>query len=469
MDRALLIRALSLYLPITAALALAARRRPARRQALAIFLGFLWCVVSLLALQLVNLRFGFWNYHAVGGLIRGMPVDLLLGWSVLWGVIPVMTFPKLQLWVVTALMAAFDLVAMPLCAPVVSLNQNWLLGEALALLIVLTPAVTLARWTADELHLPWRAAMLVALSGGVFLFLLPEIIFASTGHGGWQAMFAQPRYLLGLELQVVGLLAVVGVSAAQEFAARGAGSPIPFDPPHRLVTSGVYRYVANPMQLAYVLVLLSWGLLLRNSLIAAGAMVGVVYGLGIAGWDERADLDARFGSAWRRYRAAVRARRIRWKPWHDPAQPIARLYVAETCGPCTEVRRWIERRKPIGLVVLAAEDHPARELERITYDPGDGTRDEQGVAAIARALEHLNFAWAFGGFMLRLPGVRQFVQLLMDASGLGPQKIPRRDACQVGPGSVNGTVRVGDWEIGSYFWEEVSHSQARMPDRSMSR
>src|SRR5262249_46195028 len=186
------------------------------------------------------------------------------------------------------------------------------------------------------------------------------------------------------------------------------GSPIPFDPPKRLVTSGVYRYIANPMQLSYVLVLLAWGLLLRNTFVAAGAVVGIVYGVGLAGWDERADLDARFGAAWRRYRAAVRAWGIRWKPWHDPAQPVARLYVAETYGHCSEVRRWIEARKPIGLIVLAAEDHPVRELERISYDPGDGTGDELGIAAFARALEHLNLAWAAVGFILRLPIIHQF-------------------------------------------------------------
>jgi protein-S-isoprenylcysteine O-methyltransferase Ste14 len=472
MDRTFLIRASSLYLPIAVALMLAAWRRPTRRQALGMLLGFLWCVVSLLALQVINLRFDFWSYHASGGLFRGMPVDLYLGWAVLWGVVPVLAFPRLSLWAVTAVMVTLDLIAMPLCAPVVALNRNWLLGEAIAVAIVLLPAITLARWTADQRYLPRRAAMLVVLSGGVFLFLLPEIIFTATGRGGWQVLFLQSEYLLGIELQLTALMALLGVSAVQEFAARGVGSPIPFDPPQRLVTSGVYRYVANPMQLSCVLVLLAWGLLVRNAFVASGAMVGVLYGLGIAGWDEGADLDARFGQGWRGYRAAVRSWRVRWKPWHDPAQPSARLYVAEACGPCSEVRRWIEARDPVGLVVLAAEDHPLRDLERVTYDAGDGSGDEQGIGAFARALEHLNLSWAFVGFILRLPGVRQFVQLLMDASGMGPQKIPRRTICHLDGGSSDDKVRVGDWEISTYFWEEIGHSEpsmARWLDRQMTR
>ncbi|HEV1994331.1 MAG TPA: UvrD-helicase domain-containing protein, partial [Candidatus Acidoferrum sp.] len=31
-------------------------------------------------------------------------------------------------------------------------------------------------------------------------------------------------------------------------------------------------------------------------------------------------------------------------PWHDASLPAARLYVAETCGPCAELRRWFKRQ-----------------------------------------------------------------------------------------------------------------------------
>jgi len=77
--------------------------------------------------------------------------------------------------------------------------------------------------------------------------------------------------------------------------------------------------------------------------------------------------------------------------------------------------------------MMAAEDHPSRNLTRITYDPMDGTPPEEGVAAFARGLEHLNFAWAYVGACLRLPVIRQLVQLLLDAGGLSPQKVMRRN------------------------------------------
>ncbi len=50
---------------------------------------------------------------------------------------------------------------------------------------------------------------------------------------------------LGWFVFVPGL--ALAVWCAFEFAWRGLGTPAPFDPPRRLVVSGPYRYVRNPM------------------------------------------------------------------------------------------------------------------------------------------------------------------------------------------------------------------------------
>jgi hypothetical protein len=155
-----------------------------------------------------------------------------------------------------------------------------------------------------------------------------------------------------------------------------------------------------------------------------------IYGLGLASSDEGADLRKRFGEAWVKYREHVHPWRLRLSPWHDPNRPAARLYVAETCGPCAEVRRWFEKRGAVALEIVAAEDHPARDLERITYDPMDGSETEEGVRAIARGLEHIHLGWAFAGACLRLPGIAYVVQLVVDVSGFGPRVIPRRGAAE---------------------------------------
>src|SRR5512142_1653172 len=57
-------------------------------------------------------------------------------------------------------------------------------------------------------------------------------------------VFADPRPLGWL---IVAIGAVIGLPCVWEFAWRGLGTPAPFDPPRKLVISGPYRYVRNPM------------------------------------------------------------------------------------------------------------------------------------------------------------------------------------------------------------------------------
>jgi hypothetical protein len=90
-------------------------------------------------------------------------------------------------------------------------RQHWLMGEALALCIVLTPARIFARWTLHNTKLSLRAATQVLTAGGTFVFLLPELIFALQPGRGWTALWSTTPWVRGLELQSIGLLACVGI------------------------------------------------------------------------------------------------------------------------------------------------------------------------------------------------------------------------------------------------------------------
>ena len=114
----------------------------------------------------------------------------------------------------------------------------------------------------------------------------------------------------------------------------------------------MYCYLANPMQLSCAMVMLAAAALLCNGWMLLAAMVSVVYSAGIANWDEKQDLIRRFGDDWRRYRQAVRNWVPRWRPHHSGAP--ATLYIARTCGACSEVRLWLEVRRPIGLEIKDA-------------------------------------------------------------------------------------------------------------------
>lgn len=426
MGRVAAIRVIGFYAPVLAAFLAIFLRPRCKRLVPAALLGFLWVLPGLLAVQLLNLRFSWWQFHAQGALFRAMPIDLYLGWAVLWGIVPILVFRKTRIEWVVAVLFALDLILMPACFPVLTLGNRWLIGELAALAIVLVPAQLFARWTLEDTHLSTRAVFQVLAVGGVFLFLIPETVFALQPGRRWSALLSVPAWERNLELQGIFLFAVLGLSAVQEFARRGGGTPVPCDPPKRLVVSGLYRYISNPMQLSCVLVMSAWAGVLRNPWLLAAASMTCVYSLGLASWDEGADMEARFGSPWQEYQKNVRAWRTRLKPWHPPDQLAARLYIAESCDPCSEVRRWFESHRVIALKIVAAEDHPTRDLQRITYDPMDGAAAEQGVCAVARGLEHINLGWAFVGAILRLPGISHLVQTLLDGAGLGPRKITRR-------------------------------------------
>jgi protein-S-isoprenylcysteine O-methyltransferase Ste14 len=413
------VRAGCLYLPVMAALlaGVLGGRRP--RVFAGTLLSLLWACGSLLILQRLNATAEWWTFATDGPVFRGMPLELYLGWVVLWGAVPQLALRRLGLdWSVAA-MVAFDVVAMPLCGPVVRLGPRWLVGEAVAAALVLAPAQGLAHWTTARTHLRARAALQVATAGVLFLYAVPELVFALRPGRGWDVLLTMPAWQRQLDLQAMLLLALPGVAAVVEFAERGDGTPIPYDPPQRLVGCGIYRYCANPMQMSCAAVMLLWVAMLRSGWMAVAAGLSVVYSAGIAEWDEAADLKARFGAPWVAYRGAVRAWRLRWRPY---ASADAEVYIARTCGQCSEVRRWLEARHPVGLRICDAETLPQGSIRRMRYVAEDGSSDN-GVRAMGRALEHLNFAWAMTGAALRLPGVWWMVQVVMDAAGLGPREI----------------------------------------------
>lgn len=426
-DRYLLVRAASVYIAVVL-LALAwGFTRPRGRVIAGAMLATIWNVPLLLALHLLAERAGWWRFDAAGGLLLGMPVDLLLAWAFLWGAVPALGLSSWPLAAVIALGLAVDLVLMPAASPVVQLGPSWLSGEFVGLALGLLPAQLLARWTARDEHLRWRVCLQIMAFTGLMLFVLPAIIIEGTG-GHWTNPLTRPLWQLSLLVQLLAIPALLGLTAVQEFTMRGGGTPVPFDAPRRIVTTGVYAYVGNPMQLSAVLMLLMLGVAFGNLWVSAGGVMAHIYSIGFAGWDEDEDLRRRFGYDWTAYRQRVRRWLPRWRPWYADERPVATLFVSEDCGMCRPVGEWFRRHGARGLTIVAAEQHPSRALMRITYEPADGAAPADGVGAIARALEHVHLGWAMIGFVLRMPIISTIAQLLADASGAEPRKIAWRGA-----------------------------------------
>lgn len=105
------------------------------------------------------------------------------------------------------------------------------------------------------------------------------------------------------------------------FARVGRGTLAPWDPTRRLVVTGPYRHVRNPMIAAVAAVLAGEALLHRSPRLAAWLLLFVAINQLYFVLSEEPGLERRFGDEYRRYRRAVPRWLPRRAPWHDDGVP----------------------------------------------------------------------------------------------------------------------------------------------------
>jgi protein-S-isoprenylcysteine O-methyltransferase Ste14 len=408
-----------LYGPLVGTGMLAWWLRPAKRLATGLLFSMAWTAALLPWLDGLARLGGWWSYHSESVAMGGMPLALYFGWVIAWGMFAPLLASALggRIWTVVALLVAIDLLAMPEMKPVLVLHPLWWIGEILIASLLLVPSVFIALWTASRSRTGLRCAMLVPAFGGIFLGIpllvecgdLPGLIARWNSHSWW----SQAGYLSACVV-----LAIPGLTAVRDLALGGGGTPVPLDPPVRLVTHGIYAFVRNPMQLSMTSLLLLEALFLQSPWPAVLAMLGVVYSEGLARWSENTDMLDRFGADWSRYRNSVRPW---WPRWHPQIGEPCELWLDMDCSPCSEVAEWFGRRHPAQLLLRSAADWRGTPLQRVTWHHPPSDRTESGVRAIAMALQHLHLAWAVIGWIAGLPVISQVAQICFDAAGAGPR------------------------------------------------
>jgi protein-S-isoprenylcysteine O-methyltransferase Ste14 len=99
------------------------------------------------------------------------------------------------------------------------------------------------------------------------------------------------------------------------FALVGLGTPAPVAPPTRLVVSGQYRHVRNPMYVAVLVIVIGQGLVLWSAvLLQYAALLWLLFHVFVVLYEEPT-LASQFGEPYEVYRRNVRRWWPRIRPW----------------------------------------------------------------------------------------------------------------------------------------------------------
>lgn len=165
-------------------------------------------------------------------------------------------------------------------------------------------------------------AIFLALAPGVVAGLVPWWI--SRWRLAAQTPLSQAFALFGWALVAVGVVALA--ESFLRFALEGRGTPAPPLPTRRLIVSGLYRFVRNPMYLAVVAVILGQALVF-------GSRDLLIYAAGI----------------WLAMHAFVVA-------YEEPK--LRRAFPEDYAAYGRQVRRWLPRLRPYDPVVVSGAARP---------------------------------------------------------------------------------------------------------------
>lgn len=120
---------------------------------------------------------------------------------------------------------------------------------------------------------------------------------------------------LGGAAVVVG---VIGLVACFVDFVRARGTPAPIAPTDRLVVTGLYRYVRNPMYVAVFMMIVGQALWHASGVVLAYGVAAWATTAVFVRWYEEPTLADQFGPAYDEYRQSVPAWIPRLTPWQPP-------------------------------------------------------------------------------------------------------------------------------------------------------
>jgi len=159
-----------------------------------------------------------------------------------------------------------------------------------------------------------------AVAGSVIFFLVAPGTVAGLVPWWISRWRMEPPFLGFASVRLLGIILIAAglpmlLDSFTRFALQGLGTPAPVAPPERLVVTGLYRYVRNPMYVGIMGVVMGQAVLLGDlRVLEYGVIVWLVFHLWVLAYEEPA-LRAKFGAEYERYCANVGRWIPRMGPW----------------------------------------------------------------------------------------------------------------------------------------------------------
>lgn len=159
----------------------------------------------------------------------------------------------------------------------------------------------------------------VLLLPGTAVLVIPGIILAATRpvRWLWGKTFPESMFVVAVAFFLACIGMAVALWTVMLFYHRGDGTPAPWAPPTRLIVTGPYAVVRNPMITAVVAVLLAEVLVFGSLGVLAWTAIFWALNTVYFKFIEEPGLKRRFGEEYDEYAANV----ARWAPRLDPWEP----------------------------------------------------------------------------------------------------------------------------------------------------
>jgi protein-S-isoprenylcysteine O-methyltransferase Ste14 len=160
----------------------------------------------------------------------------------------------------------------------------------------------------------------IAIFGSVLFFGAAPLMLAGFVPWWITRWEIQPAFFGHDLTHAIGLMLIIGgvpglVDSFARFALHGLGTPAPIAPTQKLVVTGLYRYVRNPMYVAVVTVIAGQALLFGDRrLLWYGALFFLACHIFVVVYEEPT-LKRTFGTEYETFRANVPRWIPRLTPW----------------------------------------------------------------------------------------------------------------------------------------------------------